>query len=404
MRRMILTCLVLLIAVAPVFAQDDNPQSCVTDYDPETDYFPNKVEAVYAHDWQVQYANHYKFVTVGPVGDEAAGSEERFVLLQCGTPAPELTGELEGAHIIEIPVETIFETSGGGSVVTALEVLGEADALIGLGYIPPGDFGLYLPEVAARFTDESFLVTSISDGGWEPVLAAQPDLIAEPYSADQRTAARELGLGAIFYNSYWETPLGGAEHIKFWSMLFNKEALANDLFAPVEQEYLALAALVEAEISPDERPTVLHGNINANNIFSTYGEGRIDYGLIVDAGGTPILLNTPEIELTAFTSLPIETVITVAEDADFWWNSLYNADQHLNPPTYDTAVAHNVFNASFSALTEGRMFHVFRRGEDFYKTALNYRADLVLKDLVSILHPELVPDHEPLWLQPVAGQ
>jgi len=404
MRRFVVLISVLFAMVTSVFAQNVTPQGCVENYDPDVDYFPDKVEAVYAGDWRVTYHNHYKVVTVGPVGDADAGSAETYVFVQCGTPVPELTVELEGAFVIEIPVETIFETSGGGSISTGLEVLGEADALIGLGYIPAGDFEQYSPMIAGRFDDPDFLVANVTDNGWEAVLAAGPDLIVEPYNAERRAEARELGMGALFYNSFWETPLGGAEHIKFWSMLFNKEASANALFEPIERDYLALAALVEAEINSDERPTVLHGSIGEDNVFSTFGVGRMDYHLIQDAGGVPILLESPEITLEAFSNLSLETIITVAGDADFWWNNTYYADERFAPPTAETVIADNPLNASFSAVERGHMFHVFRRGEDIYKTAMNYRADLMLKDLVSILHPELLPDHEPLWMQPIAAQ
>ncbi|NJO83517.1 MAG: ABC transporter substrate-binding protein [Blastochloris sp.] len=235
-------------------------------------------------------------------------------------------------------------------------------------------------------------------------MAAAPDLIVEPYNAERRAEARELGMGALFYNSFWETPLGGAEHIKFWSMLFNREALANSLFEPVERDYLELAARVNAEIAPEERPTVLHGEITEDDAFFTFGPGRMDYHLIQAAGGIPILLDSPEITLEAFSNLSLETVIAVASEADFWWNTTYYADERFAPPTAETVIADNPLNASFSAVASGNMFHIFRRGEDLYKTAMNYRADLLLKDLVSILHPELLPDHEPLWMQPIAAQ
>jgi iron complex transport system substrate-binding protein len=403
LRTILFFLFALILAAAPAFAQDTNPTECVENYDASVDYFPDKVESVYADDWHVTYHNHYKVVTVGPVGDADAGTAETNVLVQCGTPIPELTGELEGAFVIEIPVETIFETSGGGSISTGLEVLGEADALIGLGYVPPGEFEEYSPAIAARFDDPDFLVANVADSGWEAVLAAAPDLIVEPFNAERRMQAREFGMSALFYNSYWETPLGGAEHIKFWSMLFNKEALANDLFEPIERDYLELRARVEAEILPEERPTVLHGELTEEDAFFTFGPGRMDYHLIRDAGGVPILPESSEIVLEAFSSLSLETVISVAENADFWWNTTYYADERFNPPTAETVIADNPLNASFSAVERGNTFHIFRRGEDLYKTAMNYRADLLLRDLVSILHPELLPDYEPLWMQPIAA-
>lgn len=373
-----------------------NPQSCVESYDPVVDYFPAKVNADYAQDWSVTYFNHYKVVTVGPVGDAAAGDTETYVLVQCGTPVPELTGDLADAYVAEIPIERLFETSGGGSVVTGLEVLGEAGTLIGLGYVPIGDIDQYIPAVAEQIQRDDFLVVNVSEGGFEQVVAAEPDLLIEPYNAERRATARELGIPAMFYNSFWETPLGSAEHIKFWSLLFNKEALANERFAPIEADYLALKEQVAQAVASDERPLVLHGQVTKDNTFSTFGPGRIDYHLTEDAGGRPLLVELSLVN-DAFTTLALEEVIEVASDAEFWWNSTYYADEKFGA-SISAMLADNPLNGSMPPAEEGTTFHIFGRGEDLYKTAYNYRADLILKDLVSILHPELLPDHEPLWM------
>ena len=91
-----------------------NPQGAVDEYNPDADYFPDKVEANWAKDWTVSYHGNYKLLHMGPVGDANAGSRETYVLVQKGTPAPELTGNLADAYVIQVPIETLFETSGGG--------------------------------------------------------------------------------------------------------------------------------------------------------------------------------------------------------------------------------------------------------------------------------------------------
>ena len=362
------------------------------------DYFPDKVEPNWAKDWTVSYHGNYKIVHMGPVGDANAGSRETYVLVQKGTPAPELTGNLSGADVIEIPVESVFENSGGGSVVTALEHLGEADALIGLGYIPFGDFSQISPELDARYKSEDFLVVSSDE--WETVVEAGPEIVVVPFSATERTTARALGLNAVFYNSYWETPLGSAEHIKFWSLFFNKEKLANELFTPVESGYVALAKQVAEATSAESRPTVMHGSIsNRSGSWFTFGPDRVDYPLIRDAGGTPVLIDA-NLAQDAFASISMEETIEIGGEADFWWNSSYDALD--NGADGNAWVAQNPLNAEIAALENGAAFHIFKRGEDYYKTAVNYRADLLLKDLVSILYPELVPNHETIWLELIA--
>ena len=373
-----------------------NPQEPVEEYTPGVDYFPDKVEVKWAKDWTVSYHGNYKILNMGPVGDANAGSRETYVLVQKGTPAPELTGNLAGADIVEIPVETLYENSGGGSVVTALEELGEADALIGLGYVPLGDFSEITPELDKRYKSDDFLVANVSADGWEPVVEADPDVVVVPYSAEQREIARSLGLGAVFYNPFWETPLGSAEHLKFWSLFFNKEKLANELFAPVESEYVALARQVAEAKPADSQPTVIRGAINRSGSWSVTGADRVDYHLIRDAGGIPLFIDSA-LGLDAFASVSMEDAIEAGADADFWWNPSYDALR--NGADGAAWVEQNPLNAEIPALGEGAAFHIFKRGEDYYKTALNYRVDLLLKDLVSILHPELVPNHETLWLE-----
>ena len=372
-----------------------NPQGPVPEYTEGVDYFPDKVEVNWAKDWTVSYHGNYKLLHMGPVGDANAGSRETYVLVQKGTPAPALTGNLADAHVVQIPAETVFENSGGGSVVVALEYLGEAESLIGLGYIPFGDFSQVTPEVDKRYRADDFLVADVSEG-WETVIEAAPEIVVVPFSATERATARELGLSAVFFNSYWETPLGSAEHLKFWSLFFNKEKLANELFAPVEQNYIALANQVAEAVPVENRPAVMHGNISRSGSWFTFGPDRIDYHLIRDAGGTPVLIDA-NLALDAFASISMEEAIEFGSGADFWWNSSYDA---LDNGADGTAwVAQDPLNAEIPALQNGTAFHIFKRGEDYYKTAVNYRADLLLKDLVSILHPELAPDHETIWLE-----
>ena len=373
-----------------------NPQGPVEEYIEGADYFPDKVDVRWAKDWTVSYHGNYKLLHMGPVGDANAGSRETYVLVQKGTPAPALTGNLAEAHVIQVPIESLYETSGGGSVVTALEYLGEADSLIGLGYIPLGDFSQITPDMDRRYKSRDFLVANVSADGWETVVEANPEIVIEPYSATQRETAREFGLSAVFYNSFWETPLGAAEHLKFWALFFNKEKLANELFAPVERDYVALATQVAEAVPADQRPTIIRGSFSSSGSWSVVGADRLDYHLIRDAGGTPLFID-PAMAIDGFSSASIEKAVEAGSEADFWWNPSYAAlDNGADGAAW---VAQDPLNAEIPALQNGAAFHIFKRGEDYYKTAVNYRADLLLKDLVSILHPDIIRGHETIWLE-----
>ena len=61
---------------------------CVENYDPEFDYFPQKVQPEFAQGWSVEYHGNFKLLTLL---NPWRGAEQTFqyLLLQCGTPAPD---------------------------------------------------------------------------------------------------------------------------------------------------------------------------------------------------------------------------------------------------------------------------------------------------------------------------
>ena len=146
----------------------------------------------------------------------------------------------------------------------------------------------------------------------------------------------------------------------------------------------------------EERPSVIRGAFNSRGSWSVVGADRVDYHLIRDAGGSPLFID-PAMAVDGFSSASVEDAIEVGSRADFWWNPSYSALD--NGGDGSAWVAQDPLNGEIPALGNGTAFHIFKRGEDYYKTAVNYRADLLLRDLVSILHPELAPDHETLWLE-----
>ncbi len=366
-----------------------NPRGCLTDFQPGVDYFPNKVEAVYAEGWSVRYQGHYKVLTVEPVPNVQNARQVTYVLVQCGAPSPDLSGDLAGAHVIPIPAGSFWTASGSGWFV-ALETLGLYDTVLGANVRATGLD--YLPNINRRFED-GLAIPARASNSFEPILEAAPELFHVAFSYDLTDQARELGLNAVAYNSYWEPPLGSAEEIKFVSLFFNAEARANEVLDPVIVKYEALRQHVAD--SATEAPTVLFGAINKAGLWSTKPANRIDIRLIEDAGGIPILQH--EITDVPLTSpLPLERVVELGEEADIWIDTTYFADTRLGD-TVAGSLAYQPLNASFKALSEGQAIHQFARGADIFATGQSFRVDVLLRDLVSAFHPELLPEHEFVW-------
>ncbi len=59
--------------------------------------------------FSVTYHRSYKVVSVRDAA--GAGPVERYVLVQCGAPAPTLAGELAGAQVATVPISSLYSAS-----------------------------------------------------------------------------------------------------------------------------------------------------------------------------------------------------------------------------------------------------------------------------------------------------
>jgi iron complex transport system substrate-binding protein len=365
------------VAVAPTTNLTD---SCVTDYDETVDYFPEKAQAEYTDGFSIAYFSNYKVVTVAaPFSGAEQGVE--YLLVQCGTPAPE---GYDGATIIEVPIERMVAMST--TYLPALEAIGRLDAVVGV------DTALYTSNEIIRAGVDAGEIAEIGSGAEVNVEAAldlEPDLVMAYASGfaefDAYPKLEEVGLTVVLNADYIDaSPLGRAEWVDFIALFFNEEAAATARFAEVAAAYLQLAALT-AEL--DNRPTVF-----ANTPFdgTWYMPGGASYlaQFFADAGADYLWADDPS---TSSLFLDFETVFERASQADYWLNVGYAPtltdlgaadDRYTEFAAYQTG---NVFNNDARELPSG--------GNDYYESAV-VNPHLMLADLIKIFHPELVPDHQ----------
>jgi len=94
---------------------------------------------------------------------------------------------------------------------------------------------------------------------------------------------------------------------------------------------------------------------------------------------------------TGSLSLPFESVLDKAQNAQYW----------IGPGEFTSLKAmkdRNVHYAQFKAYKDKNVYsYSSRKGKKggilYYELAPN-RPDIVLKDMIKILHPELLPDHK----------
>ena len=391
---LLVAALASLLAVIPAFAQEDTvlddnlTEECVTDFDPAVDYFPEKIEIDEAENFAVSYFNNYKVVTV-------TGSMQTFdyVLVQCGTPAPEADDFPEGAQFIEVPAGNIISLST--TFLPGIAQLDLADNVVGL------DNLLYAstPEIVERIDSGDIIAVAPNfELNYELVIEAEPSIImSDDFDPERLAGLAEAGLFTAVMPDYLETsPLGRAEWFKFTSLFYNLEGEAEALYDTISSEYEATMELANS-VAEEERPVILWSAFSSfSDSWSIPGPSTYTGQLIEDAGGI-IALGEEAPEGSAL--LSFEAVYEGALDADIWFANTFGV------VTTDDLLAIDERYIDFEALQNGAVWNNdldsnANGGNNYYELGAA-NPHLILQDMVAIFHPELLPDHELNFFRPL---
>jgi iron complex transport system substrate-binding protein len=365
-----------------------NLDGCPDHYDPSIDYFPEKVGFEYAKQLRVRYHGNYKVVEFNP----SVHTKEtfRYVLVQCGTPAPK---GYEGARSVQIPVQrfTLNHVEYGATVVR----LGVLDRLVGvpslLAYTTPG-----ILERARR--GEIHEVGSRSHSSLEPTVAVDPDVAFLFYSAYPNANLHpqlwQLGVEGVPLASQFEPHrLGRSEWIKLFALFFNRERQADEMFTQAARRYEDLARRASAA---GNRPEVLLGVPNGRDIWALAGGRNFMSQLVWDAGGQYFWRDDLAGSLVL---ADYERVLDESLGTAVWIGG--NGVNRIS--TRQELIRNDPRLAFFAPMEHGDVF-AGDRGLD-KRRAMPYsdqsldKPDVVLADFVSALHPDLLPGYQPVFLR-----
>lgn len=361
---------------------------CVDDYQPGVDYFPAEVSFTHTDGVKVAYHDAYKVVTV----TEPWKNAERtftYVLRQCGTPPEVVPADLSDAPVIEVPVKRAVTMST--THLPAFDLLEGTGRLVGVGsteYVstPSVRRAVDAGEVVATGTNAMADV--------EKLVSLKPDLVmtystGDP-AADEIDKMREAGLPVVLNGDFTaDTALGRAEWLKFVALFLNEEADAARAFDGIAGDYRRVA---DRAAHVEQRPTVFLSTPFEGTWYMPPGDSATA-GLLADAGADYVFADaTGQAAGTGNLALDIETVLARSADTDFWLNTGTTAHSLTELTGVDQRFT------KFAAFRRGNVYAETRRmspggGVDFYETGYT-RPDLVLADLVSIFHPEVLADHE----------
>ena len=219
----------------------------------------------------------------------------------------------------------------------------------------------------------------------EKIIDMHPDaLMLSPYeNSGGHGQVEKLKVPIIECADYMETSaLGSAEWIRFYGLLFHQSAKADSIFAIVEKNYNELKALAASQ---PKKPKVMC-ELKSGSAWYVPG-GRSTTGkLYKDAGGDYLFDSYPN---SGAVPLSFETVFDKAQDADVWLMK-YN---HPTDKTYRSIEEDYSPYANFEAFKKRNIYHSNTSYKEYYED-FPFHPDLVLKDLIKIFHPSLLPEYD----------
>ncbi|MEH2402914.1 ABC transporter substrate-binding protein [Nostoc sp.] len=358
-----------------------NNNTCVQKYDLKTDYFPNKIKITHATGLAVEYHKHYKVVTIkNPWQNAKTGFQ--YVLVQCGTPTPQGFNQTQ---VITVPVNSIVSLST--THLPHLAKLGVVDKLIGVS----NSKQVNTPDVVERIKAGKVSQIGKNDNvDIEKLLELNPDLVTTYGTGNSQTDSyaklTEAGLKVAINAEYMEdTPLGRSEWLKFTALFFNKEEQAEKIFNEIAYKYKQIAQKVK---SVKNRPTVFVG-FNFKGTWYMPGGKSYVAKYLADAGANYLWSNDKS---SGSLPLSFEVVLERAANADYWlnfsqsWNNLKDL------------VAEDNRYADFKAVKQENLYNNNARvnengGNDYWEDGIS-NPDVVLSDLLKILHSDILPNHQ----------
>lgn len=298
----------------------------------------------------------------------------------------ELNSYKEKDNWIPIPSNTDYKkiVCMSTSHISYIEALGEAHRIVGVS--------------GAKYISSEYIINGISNGSvadvgfegslnYELLISLQPDLVLtygiEGENNQYIERIKQFNIPVIALGDYLENhPLGKLEYIKLFGKLLGKEELSDSLYEITKRRYQELRLIAKDAI----KRKVL---INAPWKDVWYIPSKQSYMniLVEDAGGEILGSSESSSYTKAFS---IEEVFILSSEAEVW----------LNPNAISTIKELSSLNPLFSKILPIISNNVYNNtklntpggGSQFWEKGV-MEPDIILTDLIHILHPELAPNH-----------
>ncbi|WP_136481867.1 ABC transporter substrate-binding protein [Cognatitamlana onchidii] len=296
------------------------------------------------------------------------------------------------------PVDAMVECPVDRSVVMsttnipALEYLGIDQTLVGF----PGTH--YISSEKTRNHIENGKIKDLNSDleiNMELLLDLNPELVIG-YTVNGMTKSldqiKKFGIPLVLDGAWTEQhPLGRAEWIKFVAAFFNQEQKADSIFNQIERNYLEAKQLVS---KTKTKPVIFSGSMfkdvwhvpGGQSFIAQYFEDASTHYLWKDDDSTGSL------------QFNFENILEKADEADIWIGagSFENKSQML-----EQSEVYSYFKPFKNNVVYSYTKNIGPNGGLLYYELGSLRPDLILKDIIYIAHPEVLPNYETFFFKPI---
>ena len=323
--------------------------------------------------------------TLSPWAGASEHATKEVFIVREGESAPE---GFKGTVVKAAPERVVCLSS---SHVAFMDALGVDEAVVG---VSGAD---YITNPHIRSGVESGAVREIGYDtaiNYEVIASLRPDVVFIYGTTGENTTLTgkltELGIPYIYMAEQTErTPLGKSEWLVAVGEVFDRRDEAVDLFGQIGERYESMRL---AMLDVAHKPKVMF-NTPYKDVWFVPADSSYIVRLVEDAGGEYICRGS-----NSTTSRPIS-----GESAYVW---LSQADVWLNPNSARTIgqlVAENPKFAGVNVVRRGEVYNCTAistptGGSDFWESGAVW-ADVVLADMIAILHPEKAGGHQMYYFE-----
>lgn len=281
----------------------------------------------------------------------------------------------KGINVVRIPLEKSLVQSTVH--IGLLEELQADDAIAGVAD------AAYIKSTAMQQRLENGTV--IDCGTWmnpnlEKIILLQPDaILISPYeNGGNYGNITELDIPVIYVADYMESnPLGRAEWMKYYGLLFGKESIADSIFTSIADEYRYLLNVADSIAAVAGRKSVIM-DLPFNGAWYVPGTGSSNDIILTDAGAINPMGDIADGKIVPVTT---EQVIPRAIDADVWIIRFNSS----TPIGKNSIAADFPFASKFKSFNSDEVWVCNTAVTPFYEE-IPFHPERALSDLVNILY------------------